>query len=130
RLLMDVRDIWADNPYNNYSDMKLQQIQTLEKETLTAADMVLTVSESLTKFYKQKYKLNQCFTLSNGYDQNLFCVSKKMVPMSEPIQLLHAGSVTNGRDKALLDFLSRLNDMPNLKMSFTINLVGVVPLHL
>lgn len=122
-LIHDLRDIWADNPYAWSGPIK-DKVQQLEREAMVGADRVVTISEALTQFYRQKYPGQDIRTVENGFSERIFFP----LPKSESHKqvFLHAGNLTNGREKALYPLLDVMQDSPELWSKIQIRLVGAI----
>jgi glycosyltransferase involved in cell wall biosynthesis len=96
----DIRDIWADNPYDEFDQMPawLQQLNRwLERRTLRTAAGLATVTPPMTRHYKALFPM-PIETIYNGYDpQDFVGLSEEVVTPDRYLTLGYAGSIYTGR---------------------------------
>ena len=94
----ELRDKWADDPYDTSPPWRAAIDQWLEKRVLGTAQALVTVTEPWAEFYRGKYD-KPVATIYNGYDPLDFNVS----PSSQPspnrshLEIGYAGSIYPGR---------------------------------
>ncbi|MEP6780571.1 MAG: glycosyltransferase [Gemmatimonadaceae bacterium] len=103
----ELRDLWADNHYNNSSRIRHSIDQWLERRTLSSAAAVVTVSEPLAESLRAKYTAPVSIVL-NGFDVDdiddnaltLSGISNRKVDAAAraQLELLHCGTVLAQRD--------------------------------
>lgn len=128
RWLADFRDPWTSIHY--FADLPLskralQKHKKLEKEVLTAADLITVTSEpTKTAFQKLTHKPMEVVT--NGYDKSL--LPKESIILDKNFSIAHIGSLLSDRNpKQLWEAISRLLDeYPSLKQDLQITFAGVV----
>jgi hypothetical protein len=125
----DFRDPWTNIDF--YSELKLTRVadwyhRKLEKKVLQSADLVLTVSPTMTdEFFKMDAK--NVVTLTNGFD---VLPGDGTTPDSEKFILLHLGSLPSSRNpESLWIAVSELvKSNPSFASRLRINLTGKIDL--
>ena len=107
----ELRDLWADNHYNDTSRVRHSFDQWLERRTLRSATAVVTVSEPLAEALRAKYDVPVSVVL-NGFDVEDVQDGPRVVdaPNNAPprdgatqrLELLHCGTVLAQRDPSPL----------------------------
>ena len=71
-LVLDNRDTWACNDYRRRPPLSDARERALEARTFAHADLITSISDSMTRYYKEAYPdLSEKFTaIRNGVDQN------------------------------------------------------------
>lgn len=69
--LLELRDRWADDPYDVVPAWRSRLDQWTERRSLTSATGLVTVSEPWAEFYRSKYP-KPVATIYNGYDTGDF----------------------------------------------------------
>jgi len=97
----DFRDPWTDIDY--YADLKLSswadsKQKSLEKQVLTAADVVVSVGPTMNEMFAKKVARDY-EVITNGYDEADLQTS---VPLSPKFTLLHIGVLLRGRNHPFL----------------------------
>jgi hypothetical protein len=125
----DFRDPWTNIDF--YRELKLTRLadrhhKKLEIKVLQAADLVLTVSPTMTEEFRHM-GARHVATLTNGFDTEPFPES---MPDADNFILLHLGSVPSSRNpESLWIAISELvNKNPALASKLQIRLTGKVDL--
>lgn len=115
KLVLDFRDpFWSSKtnlPETKTDLIKLEQLRTAAKN----ADLIVTVSKSLSLIYEQLFNLEKVHCITNGFNQtkirevNARSGDSDFSENPNTISLIHAGNLTNGRENTLLHFLERLS---------------------
>jgi glycosyltransferase involved in cell wall biosynthesis len=72
-LVLDFRDPWISNPYNQLNGIRLKSGTYLESLSVKNADYLITNTEYLEEDFKRRYReLKRIKTIYNGYDPLLF----------------------------------------------------------
>lgn len=125
--LADFRDPMKNLFYND--DLRLTEksknkLQKLEREILSTADFVITVSESLKSYFSQY--ANKVEVITNGYDDEV--MNQPEATLDSKFTLSHIGLLpTQSNPKALWKVLSELlSENKEFESDFQLNLVGNV----
>ena len=108
----DLRDLWADNHYNEGSRLRKSVDQWIERKTLRSASALVTVSEPLADTLRAKYDVPVSVVL-NGFDPEDIedAEGEEVVASSPGLELLHSGTVLAQRDPSpLFDALKLMGD--------------------
>ena len=115
----ELRDLWADNHYNDTSGLRHSVDQWLERRTLRSAAAVVTVSEPLAEALRAKYDVPVSVVL-NGFDvedvegEPRVNQASRAVPSGadkQTLELLHCGTVLAQRDPSpLFDALKLMGE--------------------
>jgi glycosyltransferase involved in cell wall biosynthesis len=98
----ELRDLWADNHYNDTSRVRKSLDQWLERRTLRNASALVTVSEPLAESLRVKYDVPVSVVL-NGYDTEDSTLARQPSRMADgDLELLHTGNVLAYRDPSPL----------------------------
>jgi glycosyltransferase involved in cell wall biosynthesis len=132
-LVIDFRDPWVDNPYNEYQSPFREKVnQFLEKSCVQAADCVIANTEPLRTLFVEKYQqipVGKFMTLTNGYDEAEFTgiTWKPVVKTQEaPLVITHIGTLYSKRspEKFLLAVAALIRKGIILPNTLTIKLIG------
>ncbi len=95
--IAELRDRWADDPYEDPPRWRLAVDQWLERRVLTPATALVTVTEPWSEFYRRKYG-KPVATVYNGYDPLDFDFDVQSEPQ-QPEQLVigYTGHIYPGR---------------------------------
>ena len=119
-LIQDYRDNWNDlniYQFGNKSGMstfhKKEKIALQEFFTLNYSDLIINVSDDLTKSLQRKHSniKEKMITITNGFDQDDFSMIKNTT--NDSFTIIYAGSLYNHRIEAIyliLDAIIDLND--------------------
>lgn len=97
--IADYRDLWTMNqafrngvfPFNLYEEY-------LEKKINLSADIVTTVSEPLAEKLKNKYNLNNIYTIENGFDfADIASMTTEPYWNDNKIHMIYSGSIYEGK---------------------------------
>lgn len=81
--VMDLRDLWSENPFVFYPKRSKIKNQKLEEECLKECDLIIVVTESFKKVLLNKFdflKEEKIKVVHNGYDKEDFVVKPKDLP--------------------------------------------------
>jgi len=102
-LVVDLRDLWTDNPMRKVEGGIKQRLdRTLERMVLRSAAVILTTSESAACIVAEKYPAvaDRVFTIFNGYDRADFdglAPPSVRKPGEGPLNIAHVGSLYGDR---------------------------------
>jgi hypothetical protein len=127
--LADFRDPWTNIDYypelklTKYSDRKHHR---LEKGVLKIADVVITVSPTMTSEFKEMGASN-AVTVTNGYDQPSEEI-KKNINLDCQFSIMHLGSMPKSRNPEMLwPVMGELvHEIDGLRNDLKIHLIGKV----
>jgi hypothetical protein len=125
--LADFRDPWTNIDF--YKELNLtcwadRRHHTLEKRVITEADLIVTVSPTLTKEFIEA-GARRAFTITNGFDE----VHETIAPKTDSLfSILHVGSMPASRNPVTLwrSLQIMLERKPDFKNSLSIELIGNV----
>lgn len=94
----ELRDRWADDPYETFPPWRHRADQTLERHILGSALGLVTVSEPWAEFYRRKYGKPLAMIL-NGYDPADFDAPAAEEPADPAAAMVigYAGSIYPGK---------------------------------
>lgn len=123
----ELRDRWADDPYDEVPAWRARINQCLERRILTSAAGLVTVTEPWSVFYRGKYG-KPVLTAYNGYDPADFMETDDPRPASDKITIGYAGSIYPGRrdPTPLFEALQRMGPAAE---SFRVAFCGTDPAH-
>lgn len=100
--IADFRDPWATNSFTYFPTALHKRIHTvLERQVVTAANRVVTVSEPIQQDFITRYsdqRPDKFKIIYNGYDSADFChLQNDQIPSDGLIHIVHSGSFYPGR---------------------------------
>lgn len=127
-LVIDFRDPWTINPYNEPPTKVHARIENcLERRVLASADYVITVSQPYRQRLTEKYPFlkNKCEVIMNGFDPDDFKDLKRQ-PLQNKFRIGHMGSLYGLRTpKYFLHALQILvQQKPHLRKQIEVQFVG------
>lgn len=133
-LVVDLRDLWIDNPLRLIRGRFKKRIDNfLERVVLSGSSAIVTTTQSGAKLLTKKYpkKRNKVFTVYNGYDEKDFsghAESKKVGGAQRKLVISHVGSLYGDRSpapflKGLATFLE--NEFPR-HVAISVRFIGQV----
>lgn len=128
-LVVDLRDLWIENPARIVTGRLKKFIdKILERTVLSGSSAIITTTKSGADWLRRKYpqKANRIFTIYNGYDENDFAyhISKKQDTHSPQLVISHVGSLYGDRNpkpvlQGFAKFLkNRLSQSPDVLLKF------------
>lgn len=96
--IAELRDRWADDPYDELPAWRIRADQWLERRILKTARGLVTVSEPWAEFYRQKYGKPVAMIL-NGYNPEDFDfpLSEDLTTPSLPLVIGYTGGIYTGK---------------------------------
>lgn len=96
--IAELRDRWADDPYEELPTWRIKADQWLERRILQTARALVTVSEPWAEFYRRKYGKPLAMIL-NGYDPADFDfpLSENLTTPSQPLVIGYTGGIYTGK---------------------------------
>ncbi len=95
----DLRDLWTQNHYYPYGPVRRLFERRLEVKTLSAADVLVTVSEPLAQKLRLLHRGKPVAAIPNGYDPD----EVALAPLTKEFTITYTGQLYQGkRDPALL----------------------------
>ena len=102
----DLRDLWTQNHYYAYNNVRKWFERRLEIKTLNEADALVTVSEPLAKDLGSLHHETPVFAIPNGFDAD----EVRTAPLTKEFTITYTGQLYQGkRDPELL--LKALHEM-------------------
>lgn len=130
--IADFRDPWTNIDFLNDLQLTryaLQKHQTLEKQVVTTADSVITVSPTLTNELLQldKHHAQKFHTITNGYDAEDYPASNPISSKSNIFCITYAGLIPPNRNPHnLWKSIAELSKNHQLTKPLKIKLIGKV----
>lgn len=119
RWVADFRDEWASSNYQCFpTPLHRARVKYLEKKVSMAADIITTVSEPITAYFRKiSGNKEKCITITNGFDEEDF---KNEVPAPERdyCQILYSGALYGDRQVNILNEVIKELDLPDLKVEY------------
>lgn len=125
--IADFRDPWTNIYYNKFfprTKATIKKDEALERQVLTTADCITTVSHGLAEDLQRHAK--NISVIYNGYDED--DIYRGSIQKTEKFRLAHIGNFVPFLDsQGLWDALAELhNEIPSFKNDFEINFTGKV----
>jgi glycosyltransferase involved in cell wall biosynthesis len=131
--VMDYRDPWCPNPFNQLGRIRYSLEKKIEDSMLTRSDLNVSTSELITNIYRENYpKIADRFcTITNCYDPELQFVSSSGNIESRSMhkfRIVHAGSFYPKRNPTsfLKGLIALLDAYPDLRGKIEVIFVGIV----
>jgi len=105
--IADLRDLWSQNHNYSYNPIRKKMDEKLERETLSAADHLVTVTPIWSKQLESIYKDKIVHCVTNGFDPNNLNVPPK--PLTPKFTITYTGSIYKKQD--ILKFLVALREV-------------------
>lgn len=93
--IADFRDLWVDNLASTTSPLVRRMQRRLEKKTLAAADVLVTVSEPWANRLRQSHPAKRVITVANGFDPADFAGPRP--PLTPFFSLTYTGQLYQGK---------------------------------
>jgi glycosyltransferase involved in cell wall biosynthesis len=133
RWVADLRDPWTDIYYYNqfkHTKLALALDRSYERNVITSADMLITVSEDLKRIFSSKDKKNRpdkIHVIQNGYDEEDFKTEVK--PESGKKIITYTGTISENYD--IEGFVSAVNKLEKgvrdkIKIQFIGNVSDII----
>ena len=126
--IADIRDlIYSGVEMSEMSNFSSKILKLIEQETITRADAVIFVTESMKHFYQKIYNLNKKFyVIYNGFDDAEFSLLGNLTPPENEINIFYAGSFYEGKRDPfpLLEALNFLANKNQLRKKVNILIAG------
>lgn len=94
RWIVDMRDLWTDNPYYDYGELRRRVDRRIESRVMRAADAVVAATEGFAQTLGERHAL-RAFGVLTGFDER--AVPSAQARESRPLRIVHAGSLYAGR---------------------------------
>ena len=105
--IADLRDLWTQNHNYGYSPIRKKLDEKLERETLSAADQLITVTPTWSKQLESLYKNKIVHSITNGFDPENLNVPQK--PLTHKFTITYTGNIYKKQDP--LKFLVALREV-------------------
>jgi len=122
--IADLRDLWSNNQYNNYSKIRKFFDLRLERRVLSAANAITTVSPILTESLSNLHNRNDIFSIPNGFDPELI---NPRIPLTDKLSITYTGNLYSGKrdPEILFKALAELSSSKDICLKdFLINFYG------
>lgn len=90
--IADLRDLWTQNHYYPYGDLRRSFERRLEITTLGAADGLVTVSEPLARSLRELHPRASVFSIPNGFDDD----EVRCSPLTDQFTITYTGVLYQG----------------------------------
>lgn len=94
RWVVDLRDLWTDNPYYDYGEARRRLDRLIEADVMGAADAIVASTPGFARALEERHGISADSVLT-GFDDRV--APPKSVPRGEPLRVVHAGSLYAGR---------------------------------
>jgi hypothetical protein len=94
--IADLRDLWTQNHYYNYSILRKFRERKLELDTLGESEALVTVSRPLAETLGQFHKSSQVYSIPNGFDPNLINSSPNS-NLTQKFTITYTGQLYKGK---------------------------------
>jgi glycosyltransferase involved in cell wall biosynthesis len=107
RWVVDMRDLWTDNPYYDYGELRRRLDRLIESDVMHAADAVAATTAGFARSLEQRHGIRAANILT-GFDD--LAQPPTPQPATEPLRVVHAGNLYAGRrdPSALIEALGTL----------------------
>jgi len=105
--IADLRDLWSQNHNYSYSPIRKKLDEKLERETLSAADQLVTVTPTWSKHLESLYKNKIVHCITNGFDPENLNVPQKS--LTHKFTITYTGNIYKKQDP--LKFLVALREV-------------------
>ncbi len=115
--IADLRDLWTQNHYYQYSPIRRFIERRLEIKTLSKADALVTVSKNLVETLETLHKGKHIYTIPNGFDPQE--INTSHIDLTAKFTITYTGNLYQGkRDpskffKAIQDLISEAKINPD-----------------
>jgi glycosyltransferase involved in cell wall biosynthesis len=99
KLVQDLRDPWADNPFRRLTPKQAAQVRTWQREAVEGADAIVTVTGGLRELYLRDARQDRAVVIRNGFDPD--AAPAHAAREEGLLRIVHAGNVSNARDEPL-----------------------------
>ena len=106
--IADLRDLWTQNHNYHYGYTRRFIEQRLELKTLKTADAIVTVSPLWAADLEKLHRLNNIYSITNGFDPDLLCAKKN--DLTSKFSITYTGPIYTGKHDTS-EFLSALSDL-------------------
>ena len=93
--IADLRDLWTQNHYYPYSNVRNKFEEKLELKTLTTSDALTTVSSNLASELKILHKGKSVYSIPNGFD--LDELLNTSIKLTNKFTITYTGSLYQGK---------------------------------
>lgn len=112
-LMIDFRDYWINDTtisaHNHLSDKRKAYEDSLEALVAKKADIIFTVADAMTDYFKERYNKTNCFTLINGFDDDDFSnIKNTNNNSSDNITFVYTGNLYTEIDYVFVPFCDAL----------------------
>ena len=87
----DFRDLWVDRPNFPKNRWRLFIDRKLEKMVINNADHVITATSLMAEHFKKLYPYDKYSSLTNGYDEDDFLKTERIVPNKKKFVITYTG---------------------------------------
>lgn len=133
KIIQDFRDPWSHNKNNLKNLFFRTKILKLEEFTIQNSDLIVATSDMMLKEFLLNFPTKNGIVINNGFDPDSYTSSNDKIENNQNysnfITLIHAGSITNGREVPLYKLLNDINTYKGAR-KYKIILVGFVPLKI
>ena len=94
RWIVDMRDLWTDNPYYDYGETRRRIDRRIEARVMRAADAVVATTAGFARALEERHAI-RAHSVLTGFDDRI--APPKRGPHEGPLRIVHAGSLYAGR---------------------------------
>lgn len=126
RLIVDFRDGLIFEPLRSYNLLERYRYKILEAKSAVNSDVIVGVSNEITNYFKNEYKVDKAITVSNGFSK--WNDSPYNVIESGLIKIVYTGGISKSRSNlanSMYQFLGVYDSLPQeVKERLDITFVG------
>ena len=90
----DLRDLWSQNHFYEYSNIRRYMEKRLEKKTFSSADAMTTVSAPKTEQLATLHENKRIYAIPNGFDPDLLNNGKQV---DKKLSIVYTGRIYEGK---------------------------------
>ena len=119
KFVLDFQDPWSKDPYRKYfNNIMRNKVNHFENETLNCSRNNIFVTNGLLNLMKKSNQNN--IIIENGHDFYDIPTNNGMTIRNKTLKILYLGTLANGRDKVLINFLSNLENDTNIQIQIDV----------
>ena len=92
--IADFRDLWTQNHYFKHSKIRGFFEKRLERETLSSANALITISDPFSEKLKELHKNKKVYTITNSFDPEQL---NPGIPLTKKFSITYTGYIYKGR---------------------------------
>lgn len=113
-LIVEFRDGLVFEPLRKLNWLQSMSLKSLERKIVSCAEVVVTIGENLSAYFRDVLKARDVRTVYNGYDISDFVgISEKLMeePEGRPLRFVHFGSIGKSKKRSMRVLCEALSDL-------------------